>query len=292
MSDTNTINDAVETEVTFEKGSWQETLHKSSVLLDRSTAGRKKASSLLWQGAMIGIEGWDQSTDANGEGLYNEVLTALGKSRKGDASKIRTVALAVANNGLVLASFPNLSKAYAEAVRLTKTVAQNQDEDDAAEAAIEAIAADAPKTASTAESAAALLLAKGVDGAVVALLDALGANNEAAHRSFMRAVSTEISARVTHRANAEKAKKDAERAAAKAEQAEKGEAKPATAKATVKPAAEKAKAKPKPKSASKGDPNAKALPPKAATEGVAEAVTTKAKPVAVQPKGKPVVARR
>jgi hypothetical protein len=248
MTDENTIS-------SYEKGSWQEKMGKSATLLDRSTKARKQASALLWQGAVEGIEGWlpNASTDVSAEGFYGEVLDILGTPRKGDASKIKTVALAVKNNGLVLSVYPNLSKAYAEATRLTKTVAQEKDEDDAAEKAIAAI--DAPKTTGSIEGAAALLLSKGVDGAVVAILDALGANNEAAHRAFMRAVSTEIAARV----QAAKPKPAAQAGPkAGATQATKGKA---GAKATVKDGT--TKAKPAPVSKSKGDPNAKALPPKA-----------------------------
>lgn len=182
--------------IAYEKGSWQEALQKSSNLLDRSAKARKTASNLLWKGAKEGIENWlpESTTDVSAEGLYGDVIEALGKSRKGDASKIKTVAVAVRTHGLDLSVYPNLSKAYAEATRLTKTVAVQAEEDDAAEEAIAQI--EAPKTTSSIEGAAAILLSKGVDGAVVAILDALGKTNEAAHRAFMRAVSTEIAARV------------------------------------------------------------------------------------------------
>lgn len=250
--------------VSYEKGTWQESLHKSATLLDRSTKARKQASNLLWTGAKTGISDWlgDSDADASGETLYNEVLDILGAPRKGDASKIKTVALAVRNNGLVLTDYANLSKAYAEATRLTKTVREQAEEDDAADEAVSAI--EAPKTASTVESAALVVFSRGVDGAVVALLDALGADNEAAHRSFMRAVSTEIAARTQAKvANAkaaqaavakekadQKAKEGAERAAAKptkkaaAPKSGATKAKPAGVKAApvkAKPVAAKAK---------------------------------------------------
>lgn len=245
---------------TYTKGSWQDHLQQSSTLLTRSTNARKRASALLWQGAQEGIETWlpNSDDDVSGEGLYAEVMEALGTSRKGDASKIKTVALAVKEHNLVLATFPNLSKAYAEATRLTKTVQQEADEDDAAEKAIASI--EAPKTTGSVDGAAALLLSKGIDGAVVAILDALGPKNEAAHRSFMRAVSTEVAARVA--AN--------KPAPAKKASGPKAGATQATGEATTKPKAEvksgKAKAKPVATSASKGDPNKKALPPKAAAK--------------------------
>lgn len=268
MSNTDTSNtdglaaEATVEAVTYEKGSWQDNLNKSATLLDRSTKARKQASNLLWVGAQIGIEEWmpNADTDVSAEGLYNEVLSILGTPRKGDASKIKTVALAVKNHGLILAAHPNLSKAYAEATRLTKTVQAQADEDDAAEKAVEALADSVPKSTTSAEGAALILLSKGVDGAVVAILDALGANNEAAHRAFMRAVSTEIAARVQ---------------AAKPKPAPKAGPKAGATQATPGGTAA-AKAKPVATSKSKGDPNKKALPP------------VKAKPVAKKATAEPV----
>jgi hypothetical protein len=265
-----------ETTPVFEKGSWQETLHKSSVLADRSAQGKKRATALLWAGAQAGIAGWVDTADSdqNGERLYNETMDALGKHRKGDASKIKTVALAVVNNALDLSTFPNLSQAYAAATALTKTVKVHAAEDEAAEAAVEAIAADVPKSASTAEAAAKILLAKGLDGAVVALLDALGANNEQAHRALMRAVSVEVAARVTAKANAEKAAQQAERDKQRAaQQAEKDKA--AEAKKAAQPAKKAAAKAPAKSAATKAKP--------------VQAAKTAAKPVVAQPKAKPVV---
>ncbi len=260
-----TGTDSTTAPATFTKGSWQETLHKSAGLLDRSAKAKNTASKLLWAGAQTGIGDWLTSADAdeNGESLYNEVLGILGAPRKGDASKIKTVALAVRNNGLVLADYGNLSKAYAEATRLTKTVREHAAEDDAAEEAISHI--EAPKTASTQESAAALLLSKGVDGAVVAILDALGKDNEAAHKAFVRAVATEISSRVQAKiteARAEQAKEQK----AKAEQKAKEGAEKAAAKKAAAP-----KAAPK-SGATKAKPATKAVPVKA------KPATAKAKP--------------
>jgi hypothetical protein len=288
----------------YEKGTWQEALQRSATLLDRSTKARKQASTLLWTGAQTAIEEWlpNSDTDVSGENLYNEVLDILGKPRKGDASKVKTVALAVKDHGLVLTIHPNLSKAYAEAVRLTKTSQVHADEDDAAEKAVEALAEQVPHSTTTVEGAALILLSKGIDGAVVAILDALGANNEGAHRSFMRAVSTEIAARV----QAAKPKPQP-----KAPSTPKGKATPAKT-AAVKTATAKAKttkAKPVPVSASKGDPNNRPLPPKAkpvavkakpeatpVTEPVeagTEAVSTPVVPVKqATTKAKPVVVKR
>lgn len=267
----------------YEKGTWQEALQRSTNLLDRSTKARKQASTLLWSGAQTAIEEWlpTSSTDVSGENLYSEVLDILGKPRKGDASKIKAVAIAVKDHGLHLSMYPNLSKAYAEASRLTKTVQQEADEDDAADKAVAALAESVPNSTTTVEGAALILLSKGIDGAVVAILDALGANNEAAHRSFMRAVSTEIAARV------QAAKPKPVKAGPKAG-ATQATGQTSTPKATVadgktkaKPATKGAtKAKPVATSATKGDPNKRILP------------GTKAKPVAAEQaepvKGEPV----
>ena len=265
----NTDNTTETTAPTYAKGSWQEALQRSSTMLDRSAKARKLASSLLWKGAVEGITEWltRSADDANGEGLYGALLEALGTSRKGDASKIKTVALAVKNNGLDLAAFENLAKAYGEATRLTKTVKQEATEDDAAEEAIANI--EAPKSTSSVDGAAALLLSKGVDGAVVAILDALGSDNFDAHRAFMRAVSNEINHRVQAVKDAEAAKAKAEAAAKKAEADKIRAEKKAEA---DKARAEKAKEK-------------KAAAKTTAKKATAKATTTKAKPA----KAKPVV---
>lgn len=269
-TDTSTTSTTDETPV-FEKGTWQYHLQYSVSLHDKSVKARKRASALLWQGAQEGIETWlpTASNDVSAENLQRDLLAALGTARKGDASKIKTVALAVVEHGLVLATFPNLAKAYAEATRLTKTVQQEKDEDDAAEKAVEAI--DAPKSTTSVEGAAAILLSKGVDGAVVAILDALngpsGKNNEAAHRAFLRAVSTEIAARV------QAAKpKPVKKAAAGPKDGAKEAGTTTTPKATIKdgkakakPAAKKAGAKAKPVAGAK-PASAKAKPVNAGVE--------------------------
>lgn len=270
-STTPTSTDAVKTDdekVTYEKGSWQESLQKSNALMVRSAADRKKASHLLWTGAQVAISEWlpKATTDSTGETLYGSIIDVLGVKRKGDASKIKTVAIAVVKHNLVLASHENLSKAYAEATRLTKTVADEAAEDDAAEKAIEGLAV--PNSTTTVEGAALILLGKGIDGAVVAILDALGANNEAAHRAFMRALSSEIADRVQAAKPKPVAKASGPKAGAT--QATKAAAPKATvadgstkAKTKAEPATKAApKAKATPVSASKGDPNKKALPVK------------------------------
>ena len=181
---------------TFKAGSWQDTLAKSAALQDRVKKGSARASSLLWEGAQEAINQWlpKSERDESGEKLGAAVTEALGKSRKGDASKIKTVALAVKNNGLLLADHPNLYKAYGEATRLTKTVKVHAAEDEAADEAVSAIAA--PKSTSAPEGAAKIVLSKGVDEAARLLLNELGAENIAAHRAFMRAIAQEIAGRI------------------------------------------------------------------------------------------------
>lgn len=264
-----------DTKVEYAKGSWQEALQRSSLMLDRSAKARKLASSLLWKGATDGIADWlgtDADTDTTGENLYGVLLEALGTSRKGDASKIRSVAVAVRDHGLDLGQFENLAKAYGQAVHLTKTVKTEKTEDDAAEEAIAAI--EAPKSTSSVDGAAALLLSRGVDGAVVAILDALGTDNFAAHRAFLRSVSGEINSR-------EQAKRDAEAAAKKAEADAKREAADKE-RAEKKAEADKAKAA-KAKTAKGTKASAKkATAPKTATTK-AKPAGTKATPVKATP---------
>lgn len=271
MNDTDSAADlfADESEhVVYEKGSWQATLNRSANLFDKSAGERKRATVLLWQGAVSGIEDWlpDASTDVSAEGLYSEVMAILGKPRKGDASKIKTVALATKNHGLMLSLYPNLSKAYAEARRLTQTIAQEKSEDDAANAAVEALAAEAPNTASTPENAAKIVLAAGLDEAARLLLDALGATNDAAHRAFMRAISQEIAGRVKPKLSAVKA----------GPKAGATQAKPGGA--GTKPAAVKT-AGTKPKASATGSTKGKP---------VARPVAAKAKTVSEPAKGEPV----
>jgi hypothetical protein len=215
QQDSTTGTDAMTTDVaeqetptqTFERGTWQATLHRSSVLFDKSAGDRKRASTLLWQGGQAAIAEWETkaSTDVNAEVLAADLLDIMGTSRKGDVSKIKTVALAVRNHGLVIALYPNLSKAYAEATRLTKTVKQNQADDDAAEKAVEQLASEAPHSATTGESAAKIVLSKGLDEAARLLLDALGASNDAAHRALVRAITSEVAGRVKPKTSTVKA---------------------------------------------------------------------------------------
>jgi hypothetical protein len=157
-----------------------------------------------------------------------------------------------------MADFSSLSKAYSAASKLSPKARKAQDDEDkAADEAVSAIVA--PKSSSSPEGAAKIVLSKGVDEAARLLLDELGKENLAAHRAFMRAVSQEIAGRI-----------------------------PKPAPKVAKPkAAKKGKAKAAKKTAAK-----KAAPKAAATKAkpvpVAARVGTKAKPVAV--KAKPVKA--
>lgn len=258
------------------KGTWQDDLATSSKLRDKSDRERKRAGALLWDGAKAGIEAWDSESDPSAERFSDEVNAVLGAGRKGDASKIKTVALAVKSNGLDLDEFPNLSKAYAEARRLTQTVKVEADEDSAADEVISAL--DVPKTASTAEAAAKIVLAKGVDEAARLLLDTLGDHNFDAHRALLRALTQETSGRV-------KAQKEAEKKAAVVDAPKPG--------ATQ---ASKADKKATPKAAPKGSTKAKPAPVEAPTEKAEAIEGEKAKPVVKKPvvkaRPKPVVAKK
>lgn len=300
MTDTENTSTEVAAEdapVVYEKGSWQEALQKSTTLKERAGKANKNAGVLLWKGATEGINSWlpNSATDVSGEGLYQTVIEALGKSRKGDASKIKTVAVAVRNHSLDISVYPNLSKAYAAANDLTKGAQEREKEDDAAETAIEAI--EAPKTASTVEASAKIVLSKGVDGAVVALLDALGAQNEAAHRAFMRAVSTEVAARAKAVADAAAAAKKAAAAANKPASTPKKGATTAK-KATPVKAKKATPVKPKPKAAAEVEVSDEAptvddmFAEVEAEDSAAEVEAAPVKPAAKKvSKGRPVVKR-
>lgn len=187
---------------TVEEGTWQDTIVKSAVLKGKAEAGSTKATTMLWEGAVDGITDWlagDAETDASGEQFYNTLVGLMGTARRGDAHKIKTVAVAAKDEGLVLSAWPSLTKAVAEAKRLTQTVKQDEADDNAADEAVTALADSAPKSTSKPEGAAQIILKEGVDEAARLLLDALngpsGEQNTAAHRAFLRAVSQEIAGR-------------------------------------------------------------------------------------------------
>lgn len=230
---------------TVEEGTWQDTVVKSGILKERAAKGDQRAGELLWSGAQEGINDWlpGSDTDASAEGLYQTLLALLGKSRKGDASKVKTVAVAVKEKGLILASFPNLSRAYAEAKRLTNDAPEQDREDTAAEELTSAIAESAPKSTSSLEGAAQKLLGAGVDEAsrllVAAVIDAAGSYEKAEPvlRSLLRSLSQEVAG--TKPKPEPKVKAPAK---PKGETVKKAKAKPASEKA--KSAATKAKPKP------------------------------------------------
>lgn len=267
-TETNKANDpAVKT--------WVKTLAASEKARISSEASGKKASALLWDGAVGAITEWDRSGDPDGNTLYEEVKAALGGDhRKGDASKIKTVAQAVANHGLDIDEMPNLSKAYSAARDLMKGEPQRNAEDEAAEAVTSSI--EVPDKPSTPEDAAKILLAEGVDETARLLVAAMGRENGPAHRAMIRAIASEVTAVSKAVAEEKKAAEKQQREADKAEATAKIEtAKAEKAEAKAKPAPVKKSAttkKAKPVSASKGDPNKKALPPKKAAPVKAEPV--------------------
>jgi hypothetical protein len=282
-----TTNEAEVTTGTYEAGSWGDMLAKSSTLKARAGKADKQASILLWKGATGAINEWlEDKSDTTGESLYNGVIAAMGRARKGDASKIKLVAIAVTQHNLDLTAFDGLAKAYAEARRLLQINVRNDSDEQVAEALTAAI--DAPKTATSPSAAAAMLLAGGIDGAVVAIFDKLkdmaqgdNAKTESAYRSFLRAATTEAAARakfvadeaakVKHEASeTARAEREEQIAARKAAQAAKVQATPVKAaakkapvKAGTKPVAAKAPVKaaaPKPVAAKPAAPAAKPKP--------------------------------
>lgn len=211
MTDTTSTTEAVDSTVTEvvdnlvatpEKGSWQEALQRSTSLKDRAGKANKQAGALLWTGAQAAVEDWlpEAGTDASGERIAGDVLTYLGKSRKGDASKIKSVALAVRDNGLLLAHYPNLSQAYKAALDLTVTAKRHEDEDSAADEVVQKIAADAPKSTQTPEGATKITLSQGLDEwarLVVNELVGEGPQEDlSAARAALRALSQEVAGRV------------------------------------------------------------------------------------------------
>lgn len=275
---------------------WAKTLEASEKARVSAEKNGKKAGILLWDGAVGAITEWDKSSDPDGSTLYDEVKDALGGDhRKGDASKIKTVAMAVANHGLDLNDFPNLSKAYKAASDLTKGAPQRKEEDDAADEATSAI--EVPAKPSTPEDAAKIVLAKGVDDAARLLVATLGRENGPAHRALIRAMSAEITGVAKALAEEKKAAEKAQREADKAEAGEKIQQAKA-AKAEAKQAEPKAKPKAAPVKSDKpkAAPVKKAAPkvaaPKVETPKVetpkAEAAPAKAKPNVAKPVRRPV----
>jgi hypothetical protein len=217
------------------EGTWQDTIVKSAVLKERAAKGDAKAGELLWSGAQQGITDWlpESDEDASAEGLYNTLLTLMGKARKGDASKITKVALAVKDAGLTMSSYTSLSRAYAAAREMLDAAPEQEREDNAAEDLSASISESAPKSTSSVDGAAKILLGAGIDAAteaiVAAVIDAAGSYDKAEPvlRSLARSLGQEIVG-----------KKPKPEPKVKAPAKPKGEA---VAKAKAKPASEKAK---------------------------------------------------
>jgi len=253
-----------------------ETLRKSESVRAASVTSRREAGALLWEGSKAAIHEWDTNKDSAGEFLYEEVKAALGgKHRKGDAAKVKKVALAKRDYGLVLAEWANLSQAYREACRLTDVMAREAAEDKAADAAV-ADAAKREVEPGSIEDAANRLVGAGLPQAVSAILDALGKENIPAHKALLRALTDEVGKRQAAAEKIDPAKPKTAKPAkpkgdvqvAKPAAAKPAAAKPAAAKpkpAAAKPAAAKpaaAKPKPKPKPAA-AKPKPAAAKPKA-----------------------------
>jgi hypothetical protein len=264
---TTTTTESTE-QVTYEKGTWQADLDRSVKMADKGQEFKKKAGALLWKGATTAINHWtdEADNDQQGEGLAADLLAVMGNSRKGDVSKIKTVALAVRNKGLRLDDYPNLSKAYTAARALTVVAEEHADEDDVLTSVMETVAEQAKSVnvQATKEQAALVLFADGEDEAFRVIGDMLGSDD--ARRAALRAFAADISGRVAEVKAAEKAKADEAKAAKKAE-VDKAKAEKAQAKAKAdeeKAAAKKAAAKTttaKPKATAKAT-TAKATAPK------------------------------
>jgi len=250
-----------------------ETLRKSESVRAKSVTSRREAGALLWEGSKAAIQEWDTNKDSTGEFLYEEVKAALGgKHRKGDAAKVKKVALAKRDYGLVLVEWANLSQAYREACRLTDVMAREAVEDKAADAAV-ADAAKREVEPGSIEDAANRLVGAGLPQAVSAILDALGKENIPAHKALLRALTDEVGKRHA--------------AAEKIDPAKPKTAKPAKPKGDVQ-VAKPAAAKPKPAAAK---PKPAAAKPAAAKPKPAAAKPAAAKPKPAAAKPKPAAAK-
>ena len=200
---TNTTDPAVAT--------WAETLRAAARKLDTAAVTAREGNSLVWLGGAAAIADVTSGSDYDGIAFYEQLLGALGQPRKGTASKLRTVADAVVEHGLDTSEHKSLAAAYGAARALNRTRTVEVAEDTALDEALSVLIA--PKSTSTIEGAAKLLLSKGEDEAVRQIFDAIGGDNFAALRSFVRAATQELSGRV--KASQEAAKKEAAAKAAK-----------------------------------------------------------------------------
>lgn len=190
---------------------WAETLRAAARKLDTAAVTAREGNSLVWLGGAAAIADVTSGSDYDGIAFYEQLLGALGQPRKGTASKLRTVADAVVEHGLDTSEHKSLAAAYNAARALNRTRTVEVAEDTALDEALSVLIA--PKSTSTIEGAAKLLLSKGEDEAVRQIFDAIGGDNFAALRSFVRAATQELSGRV--KASQEAAKKEAAAKAAK-----------------------------------------------------------------------------
>ena len=202
-------------------------LAKSVEELESAAGMRTQASKTLWQGAVMVIDNRDPQ-DKDRSTLAQNVIDAMGKHRKGDASKIKKVALA-ADRGLDIRDYPNLSKAYNAACAIIDPKVDKDAADVAAADSIAATIDPAKPELSPEDAAAALVLSKGMRTAAVLLLDALKEDAQAG-RGLLVALTTEMA----QRADYAKQKATAEKVpGTPRKQEDKGDAAPATVAAPV-----------------------------------------------------------
>ena len=202
-------------------------LAKSVEELESAAGMRTQASKTLWQGAVMVIDNRDPQ-DKDRSTLAQNVIDAMGKHRKGDASKIKKVALA-ADRGLDIRDYPNLSKAYNAACAIIDPKVDKDAADVAAADSIAATIDPAKPELSPEDAAAALVLSKGMKTAAVLLLDALKEDAQAG-RGLLVALTTEMA----QRADYAKQKAAAEKIpGTPRKQVDKGDAAPATVAAPV-----------------------------------------------------------
>jgi hypothetical protein len=178
---------------------WRIALQQAGLQKDEARANTKEAGQAAWAAARAGIEEWltVKGADPEAQAFHGEVLRYYGKARKGEASKIRTIALATANNVLDPNAYRTLGAAYAAALKLTKIADVNATEDAALAASAAALAALAAASAPTGtpESMASTIMALGAKKAVTLMLDALGEDNLPAHRALLRELSKQVGER-------------------------------------------------------------------------------------------------
>ncbi len=275
---------------------WRKEMEAAAKLRDSADSSIGRATSKVWNACRGGVTEWlsgNAADDGNADELHGEFIELYGKARRGDCSKMRTVALAARDHGLNLDEFESLSKAYASARALVVVKQQHADEDEIGEATSEAIAKTAPKTATSVDSAAMILLSRGFDETARALVEALEANSPdptKAALSLIRAISEENTARAKAAKAADAEAKAAARAeaadAAKAETKGKDKAKTKAVTAPSAKAPEKSAPKDAPKATAPKAPEAPA--PKAAPKGAPKAAPKGAPKAA--PKAAPKVA--